>query len=116
MNVVASVNSEAEFTERVERIVPTLDCILLELDRVQPIDERMEEPDSPEELNTMRSSAQRRPQTSCSERSTSGLRATATDKQSSVSLHSFATFTCCSERVTANSDINPVTASRVRTP
>jgi len=61
VNVVASVNSEAELTERVERIVPTLDCILLELDRVQPIDERMEEPDSPEELITMRSTAQRQP-------------------------------------------------------
>jgi hypothetical protein len=61
VNVVASVSSEAEFTERVERIVPTLDCILLELDRVQPIDERMGEPDSPEELITMRSTAQRQP-------------------------------------------------------
>jgi hypothetical protein len=61
VNVVASVNSKAEFTERVERIVPTLDCILLELDHVQPIDERMEEPDSPEELITMRSTAQRQP-------------------------------------------------------
>jgi hypothetical protein len=61
VNVVASVNSEAEFRERVERIVPTLDCILLELDRVQPIDERMEEPDSPEELITMRSTAQKQP-------------------------------------------------------
>jgi hypothetical protein len=61
MNVVASVNSEAEFKERVERIVPTLDCILLGLDRVQRIDERMEEPDSPEELIDMRSTAQRQP-------------------------------------------------------
>jgi hypothetical protein len=32
-------------------------CILLELDHVQPIDERMEEPDSPEELITVRSTA-----------------------------------------------------------
>ncbi len=61
VNVVASVNSEAAFTERVERIVPKLDCVLLELDHVQPIDERMEEPDSPEELITMRSTAQRQP-------------------------------------------------------
>lgn len=37
VNLVASVNSEAEFTERVERFVPTLDCILLELDHVQLI-------------------------------------------------------------------------------
>jgi hypothetical protein len=61
VNVVASVNSEAEFTERVERIVPTLDCILLELDHVQPLDKRMEEPDYPEELITMRSTAERQP-------------------------------------------------------
>lgn len=61
VNVVASVNSEAEFTERVERIVPTLDCILLELDHVQPLDKRMEEPDYPEELITMRSTAKRQP-------------------------------------------------------
>jgi hypothetical protein len=59
VNVVASVNSEAEFTERVERIVPTLDCILLELDHVQPLDKRMEELDYPEELITMRSTAER---------------------------------------------------------
>lgn len=61
VNVVASVDSEAEFKERVERIVPTLDCILLELNGVQPIDKRMEEVDYPEELLTMRSTAQRQP-------------------------------------------------------
>ncbi len=61
VNVVASVNSEAEFTERVERIVPTLDCILLELASVQPIDERIDQPDCPEELITMRSTAQKQP-------------------------------------------------------
>lgn len=61
VNVVASVNSEAEFNERVERIVTTLDCILLELDHVQPLDKRMEEPDYPEELITMSSIAQRQP-------------------------------------------------------
>ena len=61
VNVAASVNSEAEFTERVERIVPTLDCILLELEGAKPIDKRMEEPDYPEELIDMRSTAQRQP-------------------------------------------------------
>ena len=61
VNVVASVGSEAEFRARVERIVPTLDCILLELDHVKLLDERMEEPDSPEELITMQSEAQRQP-------------------------------------------------------
>lgn len=61
VNLVASVNSEAEFTERVEQFVPTLDCILLELDHVQLLDKRMEESDYPEELITMRSTAQRKP-------------------------------------------------------
>ena len=61
MNVVASVDSESEFTERVKRIVPTLDCIVLELDGVQPLERRMEQPDFPEELITMRSTAQRQP-------------------------------------------------------
>jgi hypothetical protein len=61
VNVVASVGSESEFTERVKRIVATLDCILLELDGVQPLEKRMEQPDCPEELITMRSTAQRQP-------------------------------------------------------
>jgi hypothetical protein len=62
VNVVASVNSEGEFAERVERIVPTLDCILLELTDVKPIDQRMEEPDYPEELIDMRSTAIQQPE------------------------------------------------------
>ncbi|MFZ1938507.1 MAG: hypothetical protein WBA18_13645 [Terracidiphilus sp.] len=62
VNVAASVNSEAEFTERVQRIVPTLDCILLELAGVRPIAQRMEEPDYPEELINMRSTALRQPE------------------------------------------------------
>ena len=61
VNMVASVNSKAEFIVGVEQIVPTLDCILLELNGVQPIDVRIEEPDSPEELITMRSTALRQP-------------------------------------------------------
>ena len=61
VNVAAAVNSEAEFIDRVKQIVPTLDCILLELDGVEPIDERMERPDYPEELINMRSTAQRQP-------------------------------------------------------
>jgi len=39
----------------------TLDCILLDLDRVRPIQKRMAEPDCPEELITMHSTAQRQP-------------------------------------------------------
>jgi len=61
VNVVGCADSETEFTERVERIVPTLDCILLELERVQLLERRMEELDYPEELITMRSTAQRQP-------------------------------------------------------
>jgi hypothetical protein len=61
VNLAAFVSSEAEFTERVERIVPTLDCILLELNRVQPIDKRLDEPDCPEELIAMNSTAQKQP-------------------------------------------------------
>jgi hypothetical protein len=62
VNVAASVDSEAEFIERVQRIVPTLDCILLELDGVKPLNERVEEDDYPEELIDMRSTAQRQPE------------------------------------------------------
>ena len=61
VNVAVVAVSEADFIERVERIVPTLDCILLELDGIRPIDQRIEEPDSPEELITMRSTAERQP-------------------------------------------------------
>ena len=59
VNIVASAASEGEFRERVNRIVPTLDCILLELEGVKLLETRMEEPDYPEELITMRSTAQR---------------------------------------------------------
>jgi hypothetical protein len=61
VNIVASAASESEFRERVNRIVPTLDCILLELEGVQLLETRMEEPDYPEELITMRATAQRQP-------------------------------------------------------
>lgn len=61
VNVAAMVSSEADFTERVERIVPTLDCILLKIDGIQPLEKRFEEPDYPEELITMRSTAHRQP-------------------------------------------------------
>lgn len=90
VNLVASVDSEAEFTERVKRIVPTLDCILLELDHVQPLDKRMEEPDYPEELITMRSRHRGSQQTFCSGLSTSGLRATSVDLQDARFINSTA--------------------------
>jgi hypothetical protein len=61
VNVVACAASETEFRERVNRIVPTLDCILMELEGVQLLETRMGESDYPEELLTMRSTAQRQP-------------------------------------------------------
>jgi hypothetical protein len=59
VNVVAWAKSEEDFEERVEHRVAGLDCILLELDDVQPLDCRMSEDDCPEELITMRSTANR---------------------------------------------------------
>jgi len=61
VNVAASVDSEGEFMERVERIVPTLHYILFGVEGVKRIDERMNEPDYPEELISMRSTAERQP-------------------------------------------------------
>jgi len=59
VNVVAWAKSQEHFKERVEYGAADLDCILLELDNVQPLDSRMAEEDYPEELITMRSTANR---------------------------------------------------------
>jgi hypothetical protein len=61
VNVVAWANSEESFGERVKQVATELDCILLEIDGAQLLDSRMEEPDYPEELITMRATAQRQP-------------------------------------------------------
>jgi hypothetical protein len=59
--VVAWAESQEGFLERVSQVAVELDCILLEMDEIQLLDSRMEEPDYPEELITMRSTAQRQP-------------------------------------------------------
>lgn len=61
VNIVAWARSESEFGERVKQVSTELDCILLEVEHVQLLDKRLEEPDYPEELLTMRSTAERQP-------------------------------------------------------
>jgi hypothetical protein len=62
VNIVAWSDSASGFTQRVRYMASQLDCILLELERVKPLDERMDEPDFPEELITMRNTAHRQPE------------------------------------------------------
>jgi hypothetical protein len=59
VNVVACVESKEAFEERVRRHVEGMDCILVELENVQPLEARMSEEDYPEELITMRETAAR---------------------------------------------------------
>ncbi len=61
VNVVAWVESQEEFQERVKRHVEELDCILVELERVQLLETRMSAEDYPEELINMRQTAKREP-------------------------------------------------------
>jgi hypothetical protein len=61
VNIVAWACSEEEFGQRVKQGATELDCILLELEHVQLLDERIESPESPEELIDMRTTAQRQP-------------------------------------------------------
>jgi hypothetical protein len=61
VNIVAWANSEESFVERVRQAATELDCILLEVDGTQLLDSRMEEPDYPAELITIRATAQRQP-------------------------------------------------------
>jgi hypothetical protein len=62
VNIVAWASSEETFAECIRRRATELDCILLELDETMLLDTRMEEPDFPEELITMRATAQRQPE------------------------------------------------------
>jgi hypothetical protein len=62
VNIVAWADSEQQFADRVKAMAAELDCILLEVEGIKLLDERMEEPDCPEELLTMRTTAQRQPQ------------------------------------------------------
>ncbi len=59
VNVVACVDSREAFEERVKRHVEGLGCILVELEKVQLLDARMQKEDYPEELITMLETASR---------------------------------------------------------
>lgn len=59
VNVVAWAESEVGFSERIEQTASELDCLLEELDGIQLLDGRIEDPESPEELITMRETAWR---------------------------------------------------------
>lgn len=59
VNVVAWAESESDFRRRLDRTAPDLDCVLLDAERVQLLDSRLNEPDCPEELITMRTTALR---------------------------------------------------------
>jgi hypothetical protein len=60
VNVVALVESQEEFQDRVKRHVEEFDC-LVDLERVQLLETRMNAEDSPEELINMRQTATLRP-------------------------------------------------------
>jgi hypothetical protein len=59
VNVVAYVESQDAFQERVKQHVEGLDCILVKLENVQLLEARMSGEDYPEELITMRETAAR---------------------------------------------------------
>jgi hypothetical protein len=61
VNVVAWADSEESFIEKVKQVATGLDCILLEIDGTQLLDSRMEDANYPDELITMRTTAQRQP-------------------------------------------------------
>jgi len=61
VNVFAWVESKAAFEERVRRHLKGLDCILVELEKVQLLEARMSREDYPEELIDMRLTATRKP-------------------------------------------------------
>lgn len=59
VNIVAWASSAEEFADRVKRTAAELDCLLRELAGVKLLEDRMEEPEYPEELITMRATSQR---------------------------------------------------------
>ncbi len=61
VNVVAWAQSQRGFEEKVKRHVDGLDCILVVLEQVQLLESRMNTADFPEELITMRQTANRQP-------------------------------------------------------
>ncbi len=64
VNVVAWAESKAAFEEKIRRHVDELDCILVELEQVQLVEERMKAPGYSEELIGMRQTALREPSNS----------------------------------------------------
>jgi hypothetical protein len=61
VNVAAAADSRDEFEEKVKRHVEGIGCILVELEKVQLLESRLNQPDYPEELITMRETALRQP-------------------------------------------------------
>jgi len=61
VNIVAWAESQQDFEELVTRRADELDCLMVELEQVKPLAERMKEEDYPEELITMRETATRQP-------------------------------------------------------
>jgi hypothetical protein len=59
VNVVACVESQGAFEERVKRHAEGMDCILVELEQAQLLEVRMSGENYPEELITMRETAAR---------------------------------------------------------
>ena len=50
VNIVAWACSKEEFEQRIKQTGKAIDCILLELEHIQLLDERLEDPEWPEEL------------------------------------------------------------------
>ena len=61
VNIVAWACSKEEFEQRIKQAAKAADCILLELEHIQLLDELLKDPESPEELIEMRTTAQRQP-------------------------------------------------------
>lgn len=61
VNIVAWASSEEEFGNRVRQAAMDLDCVLEELEDIQLLEGRMNDPDYPEELIEMCATAQRQP-------------------------------------------------------
>ena len=62
VNVVAWAESEQHFADRIKNCAATLDCILVELDEIKLLAERMNAEDFPEEFIDMRATANRQPE------------------------------------------------------
>lgn len=61
VSVVGWAESKAAFESKVKRHAEGMDCILVDLEKVELLEQRMNTPDFPEELITMRETANRQP-------------------------------------------------------